>query len=362
MLIAQCPACHTRYKVPDEVAGRRARCKKCGQPFQVPDAPPDSGRLSLTALTPPGEGSTVRLRVDKPQRGNKAKKGVRLRDEAEEKQIAAPGVWGPFLRDLASCLWAPVRPGNLAPFLIAWFLLTISKPGLWSFLICAPVGLTIWAIVNGWYLSFQFNTVVAATDGKDELPTVTFGAGFVDDVLVPLLKMVLTQLGALLPAIVFVTVLMLTRSGSVDYAQGVGPGVGPLSIYLTAAGSANGGTAPTVALALLAAGLAVWPMLVLATAVGGAPAVFRFGTMARGLIRTIAAYALVLFTVYAAAAVAIVVGMALGRTLPDASEASVTRIVVYPALIALADVYLTIVAMRALGLYYYHFKQKLALV
>jgi len=102
--------------------------------------------------------------------------------------------------------------------------------------------------------------------------------------------------------------------------------------------------------------------LVLATAVGGAPAVFRFGTMARGLIRTIAAYALVLFTVYAAAAVAIVVGMALGRTLPDASEASVTRIVVYPALIALADVYLTIVAMRALGLYYYHFKQKLALV
>jgi hypothetical protein len=36
--------------------------------------------------------------------------------------------------------------------------------------------------------------------------------------------------------------------------------------------------------------------------------------------------------------------------------------VVYPALIALADVYLTIIAMRALGLYYHHFKQKLALV
>jgi predicted Zn finger-like uncharacterized protein len=362
MLIAQCPACHARYKVPDEVAGRRAKCKKCGQPFQVPEPPPDSGRLSLTAITPPGEGSTVRLRVDKPQRTAKAEKGVRLRGEAEEKQEAAPGVWGPFIRDLASCLWAPVRPVNLPPFLIAWFLLTIAKPGLWSFLICAPVGLAIWAIINGWYLSFQFNTAVNATDGKAELPTFTFGSGFVDDVLVPLLKMVLTQLGALLPAIIYVAAVILARGGSLDYAQGVGPGVGPLNIYLAAVGSADGGAAPMVALALLAVGLTVWPILVLATAVGGAPAAFRFGTMARGLVRTVPAYALVLLTVYAAAAVGIVMGMALGRSLPDTSEANVTRIVVYPALIALADVYLTIIATRALGLYYHHFKQKLALV
>jgi predicted Zn finger-like uncharacterized protein len=32
----RCPACQTQYRVNDELAGRKAKCKKCGQGFQIP--------------------------------------------------------------------------------------------------------------------------------------------------------------------------------------------------------------------------------------------------------------------------------------------------------------------------------------
>ena len=42
MIIAQC-ACGARYKVREELEGRKARCKKCGQAFQIPRAGPTTG-------------------------------------------------------------------------------------------------------------------------------------------------------------------------------------------------------------------------------------------------------------------------------------------------------------------------------
>jgi predicted Zn finger-like uncharacterized protein len=364
MLFAQCPACHARYKVPDEVAGRRARCKKCGQPFQIPVAQPDSGRLSLTDLTPPDEGSTViqtRVQLDKPTRG-KVGKGVRLRGEAEEEQVAAPGVWGPFLRGLASSLWSPFRPINIAPFLIVWILLTISTPALLSFLICPLLGFAVWAIINGWYFSFQFNTVVNAADGKEELPTLTLTSGVMEDVVMPLVKMGLARLLAVLPAIIFLASVSLARSGSLGLLVGSRSAPSALNIYRTAAGTGADAAIPIVTLALLAAGFALWPMLVLVAAIGGARAMFRFDLMLQTFVRTIPAYACVLFTVYAAEAISIVLGVAIawGHDKAAPGPLSISSLLVVPALISAADLYMTIIATRVIGLYYHHFKQKFA--
>jgi predicted Zn finger-like uncharacterized protein len=361
MLIAQCPACQTRYKVPNAVAGRRAKCKKCGQPFQIPVAPPDSGRLSLTTLTPADDDSTViqtRPRPNEKPAAGKGGKGLRLRSEAEEKETAARSVWRPFMRGLVGCIWAPFLPLNIAPFVIVWVLLTVIKPALWSFLICTPVGYALWAIVSGWYFSFQFNTVVNAADGKDELAALG-PSGFMDDIFIPLLKLGLTRLLALLPAAIFVAALILTRGGSFRTARGIGPALSPLNIYLTSAGTPADAATPIITLVLLAAGLAFWPMLVLAV-LGGARDMFRLGQIVRTLRRTAAAYACVVLTVFAAAAVGIVLGVALPWDDGPAAEINLTHMLVFPALLALADVYLTVIAMRATGLYYYHFKQKFA--
>lgn len=34
--VVRCSACQTQYQVKDELAGRKAKCKKCGQTFQIP--------------------------------------------------------------------------------------------------------------------------------------------------------------------------------------------------------------------------------------------------------------------------------------------------------------------------------------
>lgn len=39
MITFSCRRCTTRFTVPDEIAGKKARCKKCGQHLQVPQAP-----------------------------------------------------------------------------------------------------------------------------------------------------------------------------------------------------------------------------------------------------------------------------------------------------------------------------------
>lgn len=33
-----CPGCGAKYRLPLECAGRRAKCKRCGDPFEVPKA------------------------------------------------------------------------------------------------------------------------------------------------------------------------------------------------------------------------------------------------------------------------------------------------------------------------------------
>jgi predicted Zn finger-like uncharacterized protein len=60
-----CPACQTSYDVPDDVAGRKTNCRKCGQRLQVPALPnktvlapllqhkPDVGSPSLPPAAPP---------------------------------------------------------------------------------------------------------------------------------------------------------------------------------------------------------------------------------------------------------------------------------------------------------------------
>jgi hypothetical protein len=45
-----CQRCKTRFKVPDRLAGKKARCKKCGQNLHVPDAPAAVASAAATGL------------------------------------------------------------------------------------------------------------------------------------------------------------------------------------------------------------------------------------------------------------------------------------------------------------------------
>lgn len=50
MIAFSCRRCATRFKVPDGLAGKKARCKKCGQNLQVPQAPAAVASVAATGL------------------------------------------------------------------------------------------------------------------------------------------------------------------------------------------------------------------------------------------------------------------------------------------------------------------------
>lgn len=45
-----CPGCSTRFKVADQLAGKQARCKKCGRPLQVPERPATAASVVASGL------------------------------------------------------------------------------------------------------------------------------------------------------------------------------------------------------------------------------------------------------------------------------------------------------------------------
>ncbi len=50
MIAFSCRRCATRFKVPDSLAGKKARCRKCGQSLQVPQAPAAVASVAATGL------------------------------------------------------------------------------------------------------------------------------------------------------------------------------------------------------------------------------------------------------------------------------------------------------------------------
>ena len=50
MIAFSCRRCATRFKVSDGLAGKKARCKKCGQSLQVPQAPAALASVAATGL------------------------------------------------------------------------------------------------------------------------------------------------------------------------------------------------------------------------------------------------------------------------------------------------------------------------
>ena len=50
MIAFSCRRCATRFKVPDGLAGKKARCKKCGQNLQVPQARAAAASVAATGL------------------------------------------------------------------------------------------------------------------------------------------------------------------------------------------------------------------------------------------------------------------------------------------------------------------------
>lgn len=65
----ECPACHTRFKVEDQHAGKCARCRQCKEVFQVPAAAGDVAEAGLVPIDdePPPSRMVQRSSAEKPR-------------------------------------------------------------------------------------------------------------------------------------------------------------------------------------------------------------------------------------------------------------------------------------------------------
>lgn len=366
MPFIRCPACKARYQVTRAAGGKRSKCSHCGQVFKIPVLKPVEAepRLSLPedvsgvdAIELEGVAGATASASDtgEPVDAIPITDAVAYATAPAGAAARARGAYGAYFQSLVESLAFPARMGDLITFVIVWVCLIIGNV-LAPFALC--LGLAVKVIVVGWYWSFQLNAVQGAAAGEKELPALTLTEGFWGDTVLPFFKMFCTYVLVWLPAVAF-----LATTGALNAVVASGGGVLLSPGALIGLGAALPLHTQIITGVLLLGGYFVWPILVLVIAVGGSVrGLFRVDLIARTIARSLPAYLLTVLIVYATWGLDLGFGMLLdavraGRPLPLGGLPSV--LVLGPVLL-IVELYSTIIAMRAIGLYYRHFKHKFA--
>ncbi len=352
MSAVQCPGCGTRYRVKPESAGKRSKCRKCGTAFRIPAARPTDERLQVEipdsdALA---DGTTIAIQLAMDVPASIPAAGLGPSDMpvgyAEDQAASAGGGYGGFFRSMALSAAFPARLGDLVTFIFVGVLLALAATIL-PFGMC--IGTLACLIIVGWYLSFLLNIVVGATAGDRDLPSLTLTEGTWDGIVFPFIKMFAASAVALLPFVVFMCCSV--AFGGLVLSSGSGPsGIGQQI--------AAGGVLVSTVLLLMLAGF-VWPIVVLVVAVGGIAALARIDLIFRTIILSFPAYLLIVLTVWLAIGLKFASAAAVAAAAGSGPMVSFGALAI-AALMAFVKLYFDIIAMRAIGFYYHHFKHRFA--
>jgi hypothetical protein len=276
-------------------------------------------------------------------------------DAAETPALA----YARYLRAAApslALLWKP--PTNLITFGILWVALAMREmSSTAAALVPSYLGggfLWVgWLIVTGWYQVFKMNVVMWAADGEEELPELTAEGDWWDGMLLPCLRMLATYVFALLPVLIFITILS-HRMENVAQAN--------FSAAVKGASPAPGSSALTVTVLLALLGLFVWPMMVLVVSGGSVGCLFRLDLMGETILTSFPAYLLAVLAVYASFAIQLVVTGYVWSKLGQVTAWQKDWLGLFglPMLCTGITLYFDIVTMRAIGYYYFYFKHKFA--
>ncbi len=367
MLIATCP-CGARYRVPATAAKRQARCKRCGATFTVPTAPDDdtfplaaaadqeieAGAAHLTQAATAGAAVVIAARTE-PLAEPLA---LEYASAYSEDQGWAPGAWrqrwGGYLRGIADSARFCGDVGGFLTFIMFWVVLLLADwaQGL------PRAGLLALALSSAWLMSYQLNVVIGAAGNEDRMPDIDFAGNWIDDVILPLYKMLLTRLIAHSFAAAFLLSIAI---------QAGAPALAYMNMFAVLFGNFVPivGLPPmeqTIAWLLVLTGYLIWPMLVLVVAIGGPGALVRLDLMAITIFRTFAGYLAAAICVYLGELIAVAAELAAAAGWLEqvmGPQSGVTPATLKIALIGVR-LYLSLLGMRALGLYYHYFKGRFA--
>jgi hypothetical protein len=319
--------CGAKYKVAASAAGKKARCKKCGEVFVVHPLGIAPQSIQLCAPTP-AQGEAA------PPAAIPAAPPV-----AETLTYAPTGDGGVSIRQgerlafvtaLLRTFLFPARPHNLVTLLLAWVVLTVGSIGggflmAWGGLRITALGFLVLIVSEGVFAAFCFNTISQAADGEDDLPALPIALGVEDwwrMLIQPLLAFFGTVLLSLVPAVVYFIALA----------------------FVEPADTTEGLMQLLVLLGVTALGMFFWPMLVLTVAMGSAADLLRVRQMTWTMYATFFPYCCTVALVYASAALMVFTSVFLGGTAVSALVVSILAIGI--------RAYAQTAAMRGIGVYY----------
>lgn len=351
MIRVRC-SCGAEYKVPDSAAGKRANCKKCSAMIAIPTTA-DLGPLPL-APDPPRRRGGGDIRDD-PFSGPMPTVGPVPTVAAAE----------PF-RNSATAARTPIETGTARTYtsdLLASFTLVGSLGGIMTFALflfllvlarfvlpyAGCLGLIGTIMISGLYYAYLFEVVVSTAAGEDELPLLTMTEGFFGSFVVPFFKWIGSWLLVLLPGILFAASLL----GMSATALAPLLVIGPRAVF------EYGSPETGILVVLLTAGMFLWPMVILCISLGGFSAATRVDLFFITIARTLPVYFLTTAMLYGS-----YVGEDLLSNLLLPTDGSgptdFLALVARGVVVVAFAVYTNLVAMRAIGLYYHHFKHRFA--
>ena len=387
MSVAVCPGCRARYKVPETAAGKRTTCKKCGQAFRIAAPVPCAVATKAAAAPPPAEPQPVFIELEALAQGE----AISLpRHAGEANGRAGPG--GPGGGEFGTAVLLPAtlayaatqqpsgggaaaylhyfaavgrslvflrKPGNILTFMIVWVMLAISQVLQTATAVVPSYSVMIFfgvgsIIITGWYMAFKMNLVAWAAGEEEELPGLAVEDGWWDGILIPFFRMLAAYVFALLPAGLFLAIVMvrMARAAAAN-----------IDAVLIGANPVPGSAAAVVLTVMAAIGLFIWPMLVLAVSCGGSvAALFRLDLIGETVLKSLPAYLLTVLTVYISFAVQVGITALIWTQVSDTSSQRENWLLMFllPTLLMGVNLFCDIIAMRAIGSYYAHFKHKFA--
>jgi hypothetical protein len=226
--------------------------------------------------------------------------------------------------------------GNFVNFCVISFvtLLTIPLSGMGIILIIPSI------ITFGWIRSMYLSVVQDTAAGSDDMPGIKMEDGFLEDIIKPALRYIGAYACAMAPAI--------------SYMIAAGTGLLPSSM-----------ASPVIFLLWLAIGILLWPMYVLLFAFGASSHVTRIDLIITTIFRTFLPYIalwimlMLVGLLSTLPLLAVIVGiLGLNMTIP---EIPTWGGIAGRCVMEILDVYFSIVAMRVIGLYYLHYKNRFTL-
>ena len=369
MVRITCPHCRAAYQVRETSLGKASTCKRCSKRFRL-SAPqrresPDDGILRIADFDdrPHAVGVAAAPDVYQPPRAPLPPRppsddvkppAVGRMGRALIDDRPPPGGFIGWLRHVGRSLLFFTNIGDAVTFGIMTFIYCIS-----IFAAAAPlIGGAAILIINGWIFAFQLNVLMGAAAGEDEMPSIDT-TSVADAILIPLLKYLAVMFLSFVPFMASITyAALITDLGPLDALELFGRSLqgdfAGLNSITTAAG-AQEIAAVTAMWAAAIVGSLFQPIMFLVVAVGGFMALIRWDLMAATIVKTFPAY-MVLFLFYLGMTAIPTIAAFFGLHDDFFVSGNLGKAVAAYAL----KLYCSVLAMRAIGLFYHHLKGSFA--